>query len=108
MTDLYLKKYGIKCNNYTEVSVSKNDITDINNDKSDIYNNINGDLNSKSNENNSNDKCFTSVHRTKKINISKEDLEDLETRNTVNTNNGNKCIYNKKNIHLYTKKINID
>ena len=61
MTDLYLKKYGIKCNNYTEVSVSKNDITDINNDKSDIYNNINGDLNSKSNENNSNDKCFTSV-----------------------------------------------
>ena len=114
LSDLYLKKYGMKFNKnllnskLSEASLSKKDNTDFSNDKADTYNNLNINLNIKDEEETNNEKCYTSVHRTKKINIPKEDLEESETRNTINSNISNKGIYNKKNILSHIKKINID
>ena len=121
LSDLYLKKYGIKFNKsllnskLSEASLLKKDNINIYNyesDKADTYNNLNFNLNLKNDNDNdnikNNDKCFTLVERTKKINLTKDDLEENDTRNTINSNISNNVIYNKKNIHLHIKKINID
>ena len=114
LSDLYLKKYGMNFNKnllnskLSEASLSKKENTDFTSDKADTYNNLNINLNIKDEEDINKEKCYTSVHRTKKINIPKEDLEESETRNTINSNMTNKGIYNKKNILSHIKKINID
>ena len=115
LSDLYLKKYGIKFNKdilgskLSEASLSKKDFIDLNGDKADTYNNINYNYNL-NNEEISNEKYSTYIQRNKKMNLPKESEDESETRNTINTNNANKGIYNKKNIniHSHIKKINID
>ena len=105
LSDLYLKNCGV---NFNKDSYSKNDLIEISNDKSNTYNNLNINYDEL---NNNNDNCFTSVKRSKKINKEiNNDEEDNETRNTYNSNftEKEKGIYNKKNIHLHIKKINID
>ena len=115
LSELYLKKYGVKFNKsllnskLSEASLLKKDnIYNYDSDKADTCNNLNFNLNIKNDSAINNDKCFTSVQRTKKINLAKEDLEETDTRNTINSNMSNNVIYNKKNIHLHIKKINID
>ena len=114
LSDLYLKKCGIKFNKsllnskLSEASLLKKDnYYNYESDKADTYNNLNFNLNIKNDDILNNDKCYTSVQRTKKINLPKEDLEEGETRNTINSNLSNNAIYNKKNVH-FIKKINID
>ena len=104
LSELYLKKYGV---NFNKDSLLKNDLIEFNNDKSNTYNNLNINYDEINQDNN----FFTSVKRSKKINkITNNDEEDTETRNTYNSNltEKEKGIYNKKNIHLHIKKINID
>jgi len=56
-----------------------------------------------------NNKYLTSVHRAKKISMQRDEDDDSEIRNTTTSNiSNNNGIYNKKNIHLHIKKINID
>jgi hypothetical protein len=114
LSDLYLKKYGVKLNKallnskLSEASILKKDNNyNYESDKADTLNNLNFNL-IKEDDLINNDKCFTSVQRPKKMNLPKEDLEESETRNTINSNMSNNVIYNKKNVHSHIKKINID
>ena len=114
LSDLYLKKYGVKLNKallnskLSEASILKKDnILNYESDKADTLNNLNFNL-IKEDDMINNDKCFTSVQRPKKMNLTKEDLEESETRNTINSNMSNNVIYNKKNVLSHIKKINID
>jgi len=111
LSDLYLKKPHAKINNnkvlnnkLSIISLTKKE-KDEDKYKTEINNGINSEEDDIRNE-----KCYTSVHRAKKIliNMSKEDEEESDIRNTINSNKSNKYIYNKKNIYSHIKKINID
>ena len=115
ISDLYLKNYEMKFNKallnskLSEASLSKKDFLEFNNDKADTYNNINFNINYTINDDIMNNKYLTSVHRAKKISMQKDEDDDSEIRNTTTSNiSNNNGIYNKKNIHLHIKKINID